>query len=81
MVWFVCREQLDGCRIMHVRNGREYRLSALPRWSVDGVCKKTNTVYEFCGSYWHRHTYLPSREVMTVLVTPSPSGVKGPWPD
>ena len=25
LMWFVYREQLDGCRIMHGGNGREYR--------------------------------------------------------
>ena len=48
-------EQLDGCRIMHGRNGREYRLPALRHLSVVGFCKETNTVYEFCGCYCHAH--------------------------
>ena len=25
LIWLVCREQTDGCRIMHERNRREYR--------------------------------------------------------
>ena len=65
MMWLVYREQLDGCRIMHDRNGREFRLPTLPRLSVDGFCRETNTVYEFCGCYWHGHTCLPYRDVMT----------------
>ena len=65
LMWLVYREQLDGCRIMHGRNGREYRLPALPCLSVDGFCKETNTVYEFCGFYWHGHTCLPYRDVTT----------------
>ena len=47
LMWLVYREQLEGCRIMHSRNGREYRLPAFPLLSVDGFCKETNTVYEF----------------------------------
>jgi len=29
-------EHIDGCKIQHARNGREYRLPKLPRFSVDG---------------------------------------------
>ena len=61
----VYREQLDSCRIMHGRNGREYRLPALPRFSVDDFCEETNTVYEFWGCYWHGHNSLPFRDVTT----------------
>ena len=65
LMWLVYSEQLDGCRIMHGRNGREYRFIALPRLSVDGFCKETNTVYEFGGCYWHGHTCLQYRDVTT----------------
>ena len=30
-----------ACTIMHARNGREFRLPELPRYSVDGYCAKT----------------------------------------
>ena len=63
LMWLVYREQLDECRIMHVRIGREYNLPALPRLSVDGFCEETNNVYEFCCWYWHGHTCLPFRDV------------------
>ena len=43
----------------------QYRLPALPRLSVDGFCKETNTVYQFCDCYWHRHTFLQYRDVTT----------------
>ena len=56
-------EQLDGCRIMHGRNGREYRLPALRHLSVVGFCKETNTVYEFCGCYWQGHSCVPYLDV------------------
>jgi len=36
----------DGCKILHARNGREYRLPELPRFSVDDYCAETRTVYE-----------------------------------
>ena len=50
---------------MRGRSGGEYRLPALPRLNVDGFCKETNTVYEFCGCYWHGHRCLPYRDVTT----------------
>ena len=50
---------------MRGRNGRGFRLPALPRLSVDGFCRETNMVYEFYGCYWHEHTCLTYRDVMT----------------
>ena len=41
----------------------KYSFPALPRLSVDDICREINTVYEFCGCYWHRHTCLPYRDV------------------
>ena len=65
LMWLVYREKLDGCRIKYGRNGREYRLPALPRLSTDGFCEETNTVYELFGCYWHGHTSLPYRDDKT----------------
>jgi len=44
-------EEMDGCKIMHARNGREYRLPELPRFSVDGYYAETRNVYEFLGCF------------------------------
>ena len=44
-------EQTDGCTIKHARNGREFRLTELPRYSVDGYCAENKTVYEFWGFF------------------------------
>ena len=49
LMWILHMEQTDGCTIMHSRNGREFRLRELPRYSVDGYCAETKTVYEFLG--------------------------------
>ena len=65
MMWLVYREQQDGCRIMHGRNVREFRLPKLPRLSVDCFCRETNAVYKLCGCYWHGHICLPYRYVRT----------------
>jgi len=36
LMWRLHMEQTDGCRIMHARNGLEYRLPELTKYSVDG---------------------------------------------
>jgi len=64
-MWLLHMEQTDGVAIKHARNGREYRLSELPHFSVDGYCTETNTVYEFFGCYWHGCDCLPFRDVIT----------------
>jgi len=45
LMWLLHEEETEGLNIMHCRNGREYRLSELPRFRVDGYCPDTNTVY------------------------------------
>ena len=50
-MWLLHMEEIDGCKIMHARNGREYRLPELPRFGVDGYCEETPTVYEFLVSF------------------------------
>ena len=64
-MWLIYREQLDNCKIIHARNGREFRLPELPHLSVDGYCVQTRKVYEFLGCHWHGHTCLPHRDVAT----------------
>ena len=66
LMWLVCMERTDGCAIMHVRNGREYRLPELPNYSVDGYCAESKTVYEFLGCFLHGHTCQPSRDISTM---------------
>jgi len=59
-------EETDGEQIKHCRNGQEYRLPELPRFSVDGYCTETKTVYEFFGCFWQGHTCQPFRDVATL---------------
>jgi hypothetical protein len=47
VMWLVYKEQTDGCKILHGRNGREYRLPELPHLSVDGISKDTNTQSQY----------------------------------
>jgi len=49
LMWILNTEQTDLCTIMYARNGREFRLHELPRYSVDGYCAETRKVYEFFG--------------------------------
>jgi G:T-mismatch repair DNA endonuclease (very short patch repair protein) len=66
LMWLIYREETDGCKFLHDRNGREYRLPELPHLGVDGFCRETGKVYEFFGCYWHGHTCLPFRDVTTM---------------
>jgi hypothetical protein len=67
LMWLAYREHIDGCKILHGRNGGEYRLPELPHLSVDGICPETKKVYEFLGCYFHGHTCLPFRDVTTMV--------------
>jgi G:T-mismatch repair DNA endonuclease (very short patch repair protein) len=63
----VYKEQIDGCKILHGRNEREYRLSDLPNLSLDGFYPEMKKVYEFLGCYFHGHTCLTFRDVTTMV--------------
>lgn len=46
--------------------GGEYYIQGVGK--VDGYCKKTNTVYEFHGDYWHGNPKIyPSNELHPIL--------------
>ena len=47
--------------IQHAMNGGEHFIPTVGL--VDGFCKKTNTVYEFQGCFWHgcQHCYTQDR--------------------
>jgi len=59
-------EQIDGVKIMHCRNGREFRVPELPHYNVDGYCPENQTIYEFYGCHFHGHTCQPFRDVITL---------------
>ena len=47
LMWLLHMEQIDDCKIMHARNGREYRPHEFPNFSVDGYSLETRMVYKF----------------------------------
>ena len=51
---------------MHGRNGREYGMPEMARFSVDGYCPATRTLYELFGSYFHDHTCQSFRDITTL---------------
>ena len=51
-MWLLHVEEIDRCKRVHSRNGCEYRLPELPRFSVDGYSAETRTVYEFLGCFF-----------------------------
>jgi hypothetical protein len=66
LMWLLHMEEMDGCHIMHARNGREYRPPELPHYSVDAYCPNTKIIYEFLGCFYHGHTCQPFRDVTTM---------------
>ena len=59
-------EQIDGVKIMHGRNFREYKEPELPHFIVDGYCPETHNVYEFFGCQVHGHTCQPYRDFVNL---------------
>jgi hypothetical protein len=35
-MWLLYKERTEGCKIIHARNGREFRIPELPNFQVDG---------------------------------------------
>jgi len=48
-------------KIIHGRNGREFKVPELPHFSVDGYGPEIRTIYEFFGCHWHGRTCQPVR--------------------
>jgi hypothetical protein len=44
IMWLIYREETDNCKLLHGRNGREYKLPELPRFIVDGYWPDTKKV-------------------------------------
>ena len=65
-MWLLHMIEIEGCKIMHARNGREYRLPELPRFSVDVYCPETRTIYEFLGCFFHGYKCQPFRDHETM---------------
>jgi tRNA(Glu) U13 pseudouridine synthase TruD len=50
MQWLKYLAHKHNLNIIHCLNGNEFKID---KYSVDGYCKETNTVYEFQGCYFH----------------------------
>ena len=65
-MWILHIAQTDECTIMPARNGREFRLPELLRYSVDGYCAETKTVNEFLVCFYHGCKCKPLRDHKTL---------------
>jgi len=65
-MWLMHMKETYGVKIKHCRNGRDYKLPELHRFSVDGYCPKTRTVYEFFRCYYNGHSCQDFRDVSTL---------------
>ena len=48
--WLSYTAEKEDIHIQHARNVGEKRIG---KYSLDGYCQETNTVYEYQGCYWH----------------------------
>lgn len=54
VVWLNTIMTKEHIHIMHALNGGEHSVHiGIYKFSFDGYCKETNTVYEFYGDKWH----------------------------
>lgn len=49
--------------IQHAMNEGEYKIPGT-RYTADGYCRATNTIYEFHGDYWHGNPEIYEADVM-----------------
>ena len=64
IMWLNYVSTTTGLNIQHALNGSEKKLPIDDKtYKVDGFCKKTNTVYEFYGCFWHEcpNCYKPTQ--------------------
>jgi len=66
LIWLLDMEQIDGVKILHDRNGREFKVPELPHFNVNGYCLETRTIYEFSGCQWHANTCQLFRDVINL---------------
>ena len=51
---YVSTSKIYGMNIKHALNGGEKELCINNNiYKVNGFCEETNTIYEFCGCFWH----------------------------
>ena len=65
-MWLLHMEDEENCKILHARNGREYKLLELPHFSVDGYCAVTRTVFKLIGCFFYVCNCQPVRDQKTL---------------
>jgi hypothetical protein len=58
-------EQTDGVKITQTGKGRDYRMTKLHHFKVDGYCAETSRVYEYYECHWHGQNFQPFRDDIT----------------
>ncbi len=64
--WLDFLSKLNNKYIQHIMNDGEFRIPST-RYRADGYCKKTNTVYEFHGDYFHGNPKIYKSEELNTL--------------
>ncbi len=52
ITWLESIMELENIHIQHALNGGEFKIPST-KYSADGFCTETNTIYEFYGDRWH----------------------------
>ena len=65
-MWLLHMEEEDNWKILHTRNGREYRFPELPHFNVDGYYAETRIVFEFMECFFHGCKCQPFRDLKTL---------------
>lgn len=64
--WLEFLSKLNNTYIQHIMNEGEFTIPTT-RYRADGYCKKTNTVYEFHGDYFHGNPKIYKSEELNTL--------------
>lgn len=57
----------EGIYIQHAGNSTEFAIPGT-KFTADGYCKETNTIYEFHGDYWHGNPDVYPEDIMNEVV-------------
>jgi hypothetical protein len=64
--WLEFLSKLNNTYIQHIMNEGEFKITTT-RYRADGYCKKTNTIYEFHGDYFHGNPKIYKPEELNTL--------------
>ena len=64
-MWLLHMKEEDKCKILQVRNGREYKLPERPHYNVDEYCAEARSLWIY-GVLFHGCKCQPFRDIKTL---------------